>query len=686
MASAIKPISPNFKWLLDMMSLLSYEGIELPKDYRDQVLAVKDVLQSDESGMVNSILDFAVQAGSSVNYKIEASNPTVQETLNNWLYTINDAKRGKIPVGINALAKEYFRERWKGSSFLILRTVWGTVNGIELPTAMWFVDGEDIVEKSDKETVRIGEEKYYLRISKDKEVAIPARKDEMIFVQKPYSSWGSENTVPFIIQRGLYKNLKFLELLTEKGQLVVGKALEYLMMMKKGTEALAREGRAEFIYSQEDLEKAKTDFTKFMQDKKSNPSATSVYATNFDTDITHLIPDYQQAIKDELYTPIMKRIMSGLGLVEVIEGTASTRRESILNPKPFVNEVNTGISDFKMMLTDVLNTIVDKNKSAHKKYFSDSVQILDVNSSRVSVFHTKDLLDHLRSAYDRGQLSHETFIEEVCGMDYSIEVAKRKKEAEEGVDDVLYPHPVQYPPNLGPGGVPITPTIPNDNTPPDKKGPEAKNYNAATEELELDEVFLEEAYEPRITENYVRLRQIPPEKFDQDSFRTITISEKKGIKAVIGNLKGETKTTIQAYLFQKDKWSVKEAETWVDKHQASIEQRVYEEAPYKTIDDLPPNVTNVLPKEAQRIYMRVFNDAYPKGEDYARRVAWSVIKKMYKKTGDKWVKLSKGQIEEAFKSSDVSELIELKRLELLGKQNKLIDKLLEEGKADETSE
>jgi len=681
----IKPVSPNLKWLFDMMNMLSYSAIQIPLEYREQVLAVKGALGNDESGLVNSVLDFAVQAGSSVNYKIEASNPNVQEYLNNWLYTINNAKRGKIPVGINALAKEYYRERWKGSSFLILRTVWGVVDGIEVPTAMWFVDGEDIVEKSDDETVRIGEEKYYLRVSKVKEVPIPARKDELIFVQKPYSSWGTENTVPFIIQRGLYKNMKFLELVTEKGQMVVAKALEYLMMMKKGTEALAREGRAEFIYSQEDLEKAKEDFSKFMQDRKSNPNATNVYATNFDTDIAHLIPDYQQAIKDELYTPIMKRILAGLGMIEVIEGTTSTRKESVLNPKPFINEVNTGISDFKSLLTDVLNTIVDRNKSAHKKYFSDSVKILDISSSRVAVFHTKDILDHLRSAYDRGQLSHETFIEEVCGMDYSIEVAKRKKEAEDGVDDVLYPHPVQYPPNLGPGGVPVISTPPADNISPDKKGPEAKNYNAASDEFQLDETFIEESYDSKTITNYECLNQVPAEQFDVDTFRTLTISESRGIKAVIGKQKSETKTIIQAYLFDKSKWSVQEAETWVDKHQASIEQRVYEEAPYKTIDDLPPNVTNVLPKEAQRIYMRVFNDAYPKGEDYARRVAWSVIKKMYKKTGDKWVKLSKGQIEEAFKSSDVSELIELKRLELLGKQNKLIDKLLEEGKADETT-
>jgi cation transport regulator len=75
--------------------------------------------------------------------------------------------------------------------------------------------------------------------------------------------------------------------------------------------------------------------------------------------------------------------------------------------------------------------------------------------------------------------------------------------------------------------------------------------------------------------------------------------------------------------------------------------------PYKTINDLPEKVRHVLPKHAQEIFLEAFNHAAAeyinpdtrrtKGEDLeviAMKVAWSAVKKEYKKneaTG-KWVK------------------------------------------------
>jgi len=80
------------------------------------------------------------------------------------------------------------------------------------------------------------------------------------------------------------------------------------------------------------------------------------------------------------------------------------------------------------------------------------------------------------------------------------------------------------------------------------------------------------------TENYVRVRVRDPGLFEEGSFRTITISAKEGIKAVIGRLKGETSTTIQTYLFDKEKWTVARAKKWVKDHkkdwEGSIEIKV----------------------------------------------------------------------------------------------------------------
>jgi len=69
-----------------------------------------------------------------------------------------------------------------------------------------------------------------------------------------------------------------------------------------------------------------------------------------------------------------------------------------------------------------------------------------------------------------------------------------------------------------------------------------------------------------VTEDTIRIRMRDPEDFQADSFRTITISADDYIKAVIGKLKGETKTTVQSYLFDKEHWTVEEAQAWVKEH------------------------------------------------------------------------------------------------------------------------
>ena len=57
--------------------------------------------------------------------------------------------------------------------------------------------------------------------------------------------------------------------------------------------------------------------------------------------------------------------------------------------------------------------------------------------------------------------------------------------------------------------------------------------------------------EPEVTENTIRIRVEDPDKFVQDSFRTITISADKGIKAVIGKYKTDPDgpTHTQSYIF-----------------------------------------------------------------------------------------------------------------------------------------
>jgi len=62
--------------------------------------------------------------------------------------------------------------------------------------------------------------------------------------------------------------------------------------------------------------------------------------------------------------------------------------------------------------------------------------------------------------------------------------------------------------------------------------------------------------------------------------------------------------------------------------------------PYKSINGLPKSVKDNLPKKAQEIYMKAFNNADEqyKDEVIAHKVAWSAVKREYKKKDDKWVK------------------------------------------------
>jgi len=71
----------------------------------------------------------------------------------------------------------------------------------------------------------------------------------------------------------------------------------------------------------------------FTQARK-NVNGTSAYITNFDTNFEHIIPEYSKILKAELYNPIERRILASLGFIDVVQGVSS-RRESVINPKPF---------------------------------------------------------------------------------------------------------------------------------------------------------------------------------------------------------------------------------------------------------------------------------------------------------------------------------------------------------------
>ncbi|HUC62375.1 MAG TPA: ChaB family protein [Alphaproteobacteria bacterium] len=66
--------------------------------------------------------------------------------------------------------------------------------------------------------------------------------------------------------------------------------------------------------------------------------------------------------------------------------------------------------------------------------------------------------------------------------------------------------------------------------------------------------------------------------------------------------------------------------------------------PYAANEDLPAPVKGHLPRHAQDIYRKAFNNAYaeykgdPRQEEISHRVAWAAVKRVYRKDGDSWVR------------------------------------------------
>jgi hypothetical protein len=476
-------------WLRDMIELFGESEIKIPQEYPKQVTAVKEALSSDVSGLVSSLLDFAINCAL-VKFRVETGNNNLNEILNKWLNNINYDLKGKVPIGIKALAKEYFRERWKSGSFLVLRTKWYKKDGYKLPTKLWFVEGEDIrITNEDKKVINLGDEKYGIYIDESNIRKIPREKNEQVYVQKPFTSWGVSYPTPYLIQRGVYRNMKLLSLLEEKGENIISRALEYLLFMRKGTEKSALEGRSDFIYDHADLRKIKENFKKFMQDRKSS-GGTSTYVSNFDTEIEHLIPEYDRGLKGALYEPIQQRILAGLGMVEVVEGIASTRREGIMNPKPFISEVKSGIEDFQHLIEDILRTVIEENTDLHPKYFKNAQ--IKLYASPIKEFISSDVREHIRSAYDRGNLSKRSQVEIGLDLDYDSEVRRRQEEYDKGEEELMYPHIViNKEGKISPTEQRRTENIPKkeeedeleeeEKKLPDRKAdPEKKNFQAVT--------------------------------------------------------------------------------------------------------------------------------------------------------------------------------------------------------------
>ncbi|MCW4007482.1 MAG: hypothetical protein NWF09_02145 [Candidatus Bathyarchaeota archaeon] len=83
------------------------------------------------------------------------------------------------------------------------------------------------------------------------------------------------------------------------------------------------------------------------------------------------------------------------------------------------------------------------------------------------------------------------------------------------------------------------------------------------------------------TEQYIRSGHRDVAEFQADTLKTITLSEKEGIKAIVGKPKGKHTLEVVSYLFEKGKgWTMEKAQEWFEKHHTPTKEHVYAVLPF----------------------------------------------------------------------------------------------------------
>lgn len=421
----------NSDILAHLFTILS-KKIIVPSDYHSQVAAVKEMLKDDMTGFIGTLTNFSINSAS-VNYAISSENDELTKILNKWLCDINKAYMGKIPSGVNALAEEYFKERWQSSSFPVLKIAkWEAVKELILPTKMFFVDGE-YIHAEDKDNAdgykKLLNYNYYLGTNSNARSNYPL--DDNVIFTRPHSRWFDEYPVPYLIKNGVYHNWKIIQGLKDKQSTILEQVIPYVFLIKKGSELLDQQDKD---VKDEDLKKVVTMYKELIKKAKQDGKAP-VRGASWDEELKHFIPDLKNIFEPDLFAAAEKNVLAGMGFIDIAEAVSNSRSESTLNPKPFIEEVKKGVKDFKQLIKEVVNLIISKNIK-HSKYMNSAIYI---SSSPVTAFNTDKFRTLIRSLFKAGRVSNQTLIEVGAELDYSVEKHRIVKEKEENLDEKFYP-------------------------------------------------------------------------------------------------------------------------------------------------------------------------------------------------------------------------------------------------------
>ncbi|MHA2012786.1 MAG: ChaB family protein [Candidatus Helarchaeota archaeon] len=590
-------VSTYYNKLLDLA--FGYrQKISVPKEYHDQMAQINSLLKDDRTGLISTIIEYMIHSAT-VDININSDNANVTKILNKWKHEINKDVNFDIPSGLRSFTEQYYRERWK-SSFIVLKLIWHKFDGYWLPTKMFFMDGTNIYVKNDSKNLNTNE--YFIGKPNSKRTNIIKNKKTTTFIiRKPYNHWYDQYPTPYLVRKGTLYHALFKIKTMERQAEIVETAFPYQFFIKMGSEEAMRKG---IIPSSDKLREQKELFQEY-RDKLDNHgySKGTVGAFPHNVNFEELIPDYKKALDRAITEPIDKNILNSLGLIE-LRGFSSNREEAILNPKILVEEVQDGVKDYVELLSEIMKEV--KRRNSGKYSVNTDIRI---KPEAVKTFITEDMRTLIRSLYDRGLISKRTTVKNVTDFDFDTQINERKRELQDGLDELMYPQIVQ---NLEKDDADLSPN--KENIPDDKKPgtPEAENYKNGNFDC--------------ITEEFKTIRSIP-----------------KDIRQYLG----KQKQTVFKKAFNKAFSKASELD-YDDELRESValkfaynEVKKYIQAPYNNTSELPDSIKNNMTKELQKIFMDVVNESLDSGdsESTAFKKAWSVIKKIAHKNNDgKWVK------------------------------------------------
>lgn len=450
----------------------------VPSDFQGRCSHIEAMLEDDMSGLVDTLVSFMVTAAL-VDIRIETNKDTqLNNIFERWMKQLNIGVEGITP-GIKSLAKEYFIERWKSSSFAAFRIVeWKDFDGYYLPNKIICLDGSSIyAEDPESDKVTVSGYDYYLGRKKETKIS----GDESIIYSKINARYFDKYPIPFLIKRGIYYNWLLIKALKSNQTKVLGKVLPYLMLMTKGNQELLQMGK--MALTNEEYTQMTTEFQNMVRNLNSldGSNVAGAYATSYDTKIDYKIPDLTPLFKAELFQMAERNILCGFGLIDIVDLVSSNRKESVLNPKAFISEIQNGIEDFKQIIYQIVYKIQNyEQNQRNKKYNNVDCNIL---SSKPVIFDSIEMKNLLRQLYERGLISKQSAVEQIANMEFDTEVYRRKTETKEDLNDTMYP-PVILNQEDSPNE---TQDINNEEIPEDKQNPiEKQKYNMASFDLVLE--------------------------------------------------------------------------------------------------------------------------------------------------------------------------------------------------------